>query len=176
MHADTGRLVCAGDDGTVRAYDFAGGGGGPSGGTQGAVARREARLGPMTGGFGPSANARASASASDKPRSSAEAYADKKRAAMERAEQIKAERRAKEEAARGGGGGGGGGRPGGRPPPMERPPWDDAMPEVVAVPRNEFGTPLGPPGGRPGGGAQQAAQDELDALHALGDKKFGKRR
>jgi len=172
MHAETGRLVCAGDDGTVIAFEFLGDGRGPAKSNTSAVARREARLGPMNGGFGQAASQRASdlPSPAEKPRSSAEQYADKKRAAMEKAERIKAERRAKEEAARGGGGGG-------RSMPVsQRPAWDDGLPAEGVVPRNEFGTPLGPPaGGRPGG-AQQAAQDELEALHRLGDQKFGRRR
>jgi hypothetical protein len=66
-------------------------------------------------------------------------------------------------------------------PMDERPEWEDAVPPPAAIPRNEFGTPLYPPGHAMGpplrtAPAQNAAQNELDALHALGDKKFGKRR
>ena len=180
MHADTDRLVCAGDDGSVLAFEFGNGGGsGPkAGGAAGksAAAKREARLGPLNGGFGGAGAANEAAGASDRsdsgPRSAAQQYADKKRLAMEKAERIKAERKAKEQAAM-----------------ANRPAWDDGgvLPEVEgAIPRNAFGTPLYPPGhpmgpggggGRPaGGGAQSAAQSELDMLHAMGDKKFGRRR
>jgi len=176
LHADSDRLVCAGDDGTVMAYDFVAGavrGTGAAAGTS-AAARREARLGPVSGGFGAAARSNASA-ASGQPRSAAEQYADKKRAAMEKAERIKAERRAKEQAAMGGGDP----LPGRRAAPGQRPEWDDGLPEEVAIPRNAFGTPLYPPGHPQGpkvSSAAHAAQDELDALHALGDKKFGRRR
>ena len=82
--------------------------------------------------------------------SAAEQYAEKKRLAMEKAERIKAERRAKEEAARraggggGGGGGGFGGFGGGGPP--QRPAWNDDFGGASSVspdmgPRNAYGTP-----------------------------------
>ena len=75
----------------------------------------------------------------------AQAYADKKRAAMERAAAIKAERQAKERAAAGGGLGGGG------------------------APFELMGQ-QGPPAEQP------KPMSELDQLHALGDKKFGRGR
>ncbi|KOO31865.1 hypothetical protein Ctob_008001 [Chrysochromulina tobinii] len=125
LHADTNRLVCAGDDGSIL--------------------------------------------------SAAEQFAEKKRVAMEKAERLKAERRAKE-AAMGGAGASRASRP-----MLPNAEWDDAVPPPATIPRNEFGTPLYPPGHPMGpplrtAPAQNAAQNELDALHALGDKKFGKRR
>ena len=83
---------------------------------------------------------------------SAQAYADKKRAAMERAAAIKAERQAKERAAAGGALGDalGGGR-------------------GVGAPFEVMGQ-QGPPAEQP------EPMSELDQLHALGDKKFGRGR
>ena len=182
MHADPGRLVCAGDDGAVMAFEFTEGGGTKAkvGGAAGAsaAARREARLGPLNGNFGGAAAANTAgggasdrSATSDKPLSAAQQYAEKKRLAMEKAERLKAERKAKQQAEM-----------------ANRPEWDDGgvLPQVQgAIPRNAFGTPLYPPGhpmgppdrsGGGGGGAQSAAQSELDMLHAMGDKKFGRRR
>ena len=172
MHADTGRLTCAGDDGSVMAYDFGGGDSGkPRAGGSTAVtaaAKRESRLGKMNSAFGGGGGGGGGGDdGGGGQASAAQAYADKKRAAMEKAERIKAERRAKEQAAM-----------------RERPAWDDGSSEMMnAVPRNAFGTPLYPPGhpmgpggGGGGGGAQSAAQSELDALHAAGDRKFGRGR
>jgi len=185
LHADTNRLVCAGDDGSIVSNEFinapsrGGGGGGAS-----AAARREARLGACNfGGAGASAfggteihlPADSEAPASNRQLSAAEQFAEKKRVAMEKAERLKAERRAKE-AAMGGAGASRASRP-----MLPNAEWDDAVPPPATIPRNEFGTPLYPPGHPMGpplrtAPAQNAAQNELDALHALGDKKFGKRR
>ena len=148
------------------------------------LARREARLGACNfGGAGASAfggteihlPADSEAPASNRQLSAAEQFAEKKRVAMEKAERLKAERRAKE-AAMGGAGASRASRP-----MLPNAEWDDAVPPPATIPRNEFGTPLYPPGHPMGpplrtAPAQNAAQNELDALHALGDKKFGKRR
>ena len=176
MHADTNRLVCAGDDGTVISFEYQGGGGG--GAIEPPPRRPAAGCAGVAGGFGAAAQRRASsggkaaaevdvgdgigaAPAKPKQMSQAQAYAEKKRLAMEKAERLKAERmRAREEgwvgnglpAEEDGGGGGGGMFMGGI----------DGM-----------GMGGGPPPMPGQSRAQQAAQSELDALHALGDKKFG---
>jgi hypothetical protein len=106
------------------------------------------------GGFGAAAASRAACGESDsarssssaKPKSAAQAYADKKRAAMEKAERLKAERLKAREQA-----------------------WVGAGDDVPG-----FGD--GPPMREAPVSSAQAAQNELDALHALGDKKFGRRR
>ena len=90
--------------------------------------------------------------------SAAQAYAEKKRVAMEKAERLRAERnRAKEEGWVGNG----------MPAAGEQ---DEAM-MMMGGGGMGMGGFSAPSQGR----AQQAAQSELDALHALGDKKFGRR-
>ena len=105
------------------------------------------------------------------PPSAAQAYADKKRLAMEKADRNKAERRAKQQAERS----------------QQRPEWDDggSLPTPNAIPRNEFGAPLYPPGhplglpmpgGGGGAGGPSKAESELEMLHSMGDRKFGRGR
>ena len=95
MHAETDRLTCAGDDGSVCCFDFAGGPARASGGggKSAAAARREARLGPPQGAFaaGGSGGSIGPPSAKDKPLSQAEQYAEKKRLAEEAAREKKAQ-------------------------------------------------------------------------------------
>jgi hypothetical protein len=115
MHADTNLLVCAGDDGTVISFEYQGAGGG--GGAIEPPPRRPAAAASgagVAGGFGAAAQRRASsggkaaaevdvgdgggAPAKPKQMSQAQAYAEKKRLLMDKAERLKAERmRAREE-------------------------------------------------------------------------------
>ena len=82
IHCEAGRLVAAGDDGTLIAYDFGAGVG------EAALPRRTA---PAAGRRAPSPPR---GSRAGKPLSAAQQFAEKKRLAMERAARIKAERQA----------------------------------------------------------------------------------
>jgi len=159
LHADGGRLVCAGDDGSLVAYDFGGGAEGgqlaraaPAGLGEGLGAGIGGGSGRSCGGGG-GGGARPGAP----KKSAATEYADKKKAAMEKAAAIKAERaaaaRERQIQQRGGDPGMGG------------------MGDMGGV----VGGGMGGGGFRPLGGQGQAREmSELDRLHALGDAKFGR--
>jgi len=218
MHADTARLVCAGDDGGVISFDFDGVAGGKPRKSNGSLAvNRASRLGPMNPAFAAGPRSADGSDVGDlnagghagrggermaelrdllesglisqeefdakaeklagagQPLSAAQAYADKKRLAMEKADRNKAERRAKQQAERN----------------QQRPEWDDGgtcggtVSTPNAIPRNEFGAPLYPPGhplglpmpgGGGGAGGPSKAESELEMLHSMGDRKFGRGR
>lgn len=136
---------------------------GGGGGGFGAAAR--ARKAPAAGGGdGLAVESGSDRGAPKPPLSSAQAYAEKKRLAMEKAERIKAERKKALEVGWVGTGAAA---------------EDDGMAHGGMF---DMGGPgggmMGGPGGMGGapppmGGSAQAAQNELDMLHAMGDRKFG---
>jgi hypothetical protein len=204
-----GALVAAGDDGSVLVYAFETLDGARASPTppQQLVARstahesrpqapRAAAAGTAARALAPAPAPRGAASGASRE---AQAYADKRRAAIEHAAHLRSERQAAQRAGAGGGGGGGGGgfADGGDslgslardswgarapPPPLQQQPWDCCS--VASA------SPTGQHGGRAAsadatglaaalGGASafpaQQMMSELDRLHAAGDAKFGRR-
>eukprot|EP00967_Tisochrysis_lutea_P037075 scaffold44652_cov30-Tisochrysis_lutea.AAC.1 len=145
MHATPHRLVCAGDDGDVAVYTFDAGAAAAEPGSTATRAALPARP--------PSHGRRAAAlrppepnGAPATPMSEAQKFAEKKRLAMERAAQLRADRQL---AAAGGGG-------------------------TACGPHSELDT-LNALGDHKFGRADAPPPSELDMLHALGDRKFGRR-
>ncbi|KAL3932974.1 MAG: hypothetical protein SGPRY_000479, partial [Prymnesium sp.] len=85
IHTDVGRLVCAGDDGSIICYDF---------GSQSVRAPTESSAGCCGAVNRPNSGKGAARGEGEKPASAAQQYAEKKRLAMERAAAIRAERKA----------------------------------------------------------------------------------
>ena len=189
MHADVARLVCAGDDGSIVCYDFGGGGGGEGGervqppprrGTaehaeaQAALASLKSKAGGrgaagrggggrgVGGVVGSSAGGAAGAGGRGAGgKSEASAWAEKRQAQMQRAAAIKAQRAAEARERQGGAGGN-----------ASNTDWGNTEWGELGGPPAGGAGPMG--GGAPGGGGGSGEMSELDQLHALGDKKFGR--